>query len=176
MADVTIDDGGIEGRGAGLGTGAARLTDEAVAHRVAADGRLTEGEVISLWEERVTVGKRRVEAGTVRVSTHVETFTDTARATLDDEVIEVERTPVGRFVDQAEGPREEADATVLPVYEERLVVEKRLFLVEEVRLRRRRQSREVELPVELRRQVARVDRLPPDAADMAAPTIPSTQE
>jgi hypothetical protein len=68
---------------------------------------------------------------------------------------------VGRFVEAAEEPRIEGDVTVVPVYEERLVVEKRLFLLEEVHLRRVERAREVEVPVELRRQEAVVERLPP---------------
>lgn len=128
--------------------------------------RLREGlapgeQRIDLIEERVLVGKRVLDKGGVRISTRTETVTETVRASLDDVAVEVERVPVGQFVEAAEEPRVEGDVTVLPVYEERLVVERRLFLVEEVRVRRRTATREVEVPVELRRQVAEVERLAP---------------
>ncbi len=117
--------------------------------------------IIERLEERVVIGKRVVDQGGVRVSTRTEVHPETLRDTVEDMTVEVERVPVGRFVDAAEAPRTEGDLTILPVYEERLVVEKRLFLVEEVHLRRQARSREVEVPVEIRRQVAEVERLPP---------------
>ncbi|EYD78333.1 hypothetical protein Rumeso_00162 [Rubellimicrobium mesophilum DSM 19309] len=123
--------------------------------------RLPENGVIERVEERAVIGKRIVDEGGIRVSTRTETVQDTVRDTLEDVAVEVERVPVGRFVEAAEAPRSDGDVTILPVYEERLVVEKRLFLVEEVHVRRKARSREVEVPVELHRQVAEVERLPP---------------
>jgi stress response protein YsnF len=45
------------------------------------------------------------------------------------------------------------------VFEERLVVEKQLFLVEEVRIRRTTSVESVEVPVTLRKELATVERL-----------------
>jgi len=123
--------------------------------------RLPENGIIERIEERAIIGKRLVDDGGIRVSTRTETVQDVVRDTVQDMAVEVEHVPVGRFVEAAEGPRIDGDVTIMPVYEERLVVEKRLFLVEEVHIRRAARSREVELPVELRRQVADVERLPP---------------
>lgn len=123
--------------------------------------RLPEGGVIERVEERAVIGKRRRDAGGVRVSTRTETASETVRDTLEAIDVEVERVPAGRFVEAAEAPRLDGDVTVVPVYEERLVVEKRLYLVEEVHLRRVARAHAVEVPVELRKQVARVERLPP---------------
>ena len=60
-------------------------------------------------------------------------------------------------------PREEEDGKVfvVPVLEEVLVVEKRLVLREELRLRRTSDTQHVEQVVPVRRQTATVDRLPP---------------
>lgn len=123
-------------------------------------------EVISLAEEVLRVDTRRVDTGGVRVTTRTEARTEVARVALEDVAVEVSRVPQGRFVDAASGPREEGDLTILPVYEERQVVETRLWLVEEIHVRRRRTVREEEIPVELRRQVADIERLEP------LPTIP----
>ncbi|HVG49685.1 MAG TPA: YsnF/AvaK domain-containing protein [Rubellimicrobium sp.] len=123
--------------------------------------RLPEDGIIERIEERAVIGKRVVDAGGIRVSTRTETHQDVVRDTLEGVAVEVERVPVGRFVDAAEAPRVEGDVTILPVYEERLVVEKRLYLVEEVHVRRQARNHEVEVPVELRRQALDVERLPP---------------
>ncbi len=117
---------------------------------------------IRLIEERLSVGKRVVDRGGVRVSTRTETHIETAQVTLEDTNVEVEHVPAGRFVDAAVGPVVDGELTILPVYEERIVVEKRLWLVEEIHIRQRRVAREVEIPTELRRQVAVVERLEPD--------------
>jgi stress response protein YsnF len=54
---------------------------------------------------------------------------------------------------------------VIPVLEEVLVVEKRLVLREELRIRRTSASEAVEVPVTLRRQHAEIDRLPARATE-----------
>ena len=128
----------------------------------AGGGAATEEDRIALVEERAVIGTRASDRGGIRVATRTEILRETLRVPLEDVSVEVERVPVGRYVDAAEEPRVDGDLTVLPVYEERVVVEKRLFLVEEVRIRRRRVPREAEVPVELRRQVAEVERLPPE--------------
>jgi stress response protein YsnF len=128
----------------------------------AAAGFREEGGLVERVEERAVIGKVLRDAGGVRVSTRTETVTDLVRDTLTESAVEVERVAVGRFVDAEEEPRVEGDVTVVPVYEERLVVERRLFLVEEVHLRRVARERAVEVPVELRKQVVDVERLPPE--------------
>lgn len=134
-------------------------------------GQASADDRIELVEERVVLGKEVRDAGGVRVTTRTELATEVVADILQETAVEVEHVPVGRFVEAAEDPRIEGDVTVVPVYEERLVVEKRLFLLEEVHLRRVTRSREVEVPVEVRRQVAQVERLPPmdgspDSPDM----------
>jgi uncharacterized protein (TIGR02271 family) len=63
-------------------------------------------------------------------------------------------------VDTYPEERIEGDVRVIPVVEERLVVEKRLFLVEEIRVRQRRIEEEHDVPVTLRRHEVVVERLP----------------
>jgi stress response protein YsnF len=59
---------------------------------------------------------------------------------------------------QAPAIRTEGDVTIVPVFEERLVVEKRLFLIEEVHLRRVASVEQVALPTTLRRMNVEVTR------------------
>ena len=83
-------------------------------------------------------------------------------ATLERDEVEVRRVPVGREVTEAPAIREEGDLTIVPVLEERLVVEKRLFLVEEIHIVRRRVSEAVSIPTELRRTEVEIERSTPD--------------
>jgi uncharacterized protein (TIGR02271 family) len=109
---------------------------------------------IPLVEERVRVGARAVETGRVRVRTVTEAREEIAAADLRREEVEVERVPRDEEVDAAPPVREEDGVTIVPVVEERLVVEKKLFLVEEIRLRRKTVVEREEMPVTVRAQRA----------------------
>jgi uncharacterized protein (TIGR02271 family) len=130
------------------------------------DGTGEDEAVLPLAEEALRVGKRRVETGRVRVSVATEAEDRLVRETLRTERVEVERVAVGRELAEGEpvpAARREDDGTlVVPVLEEVLVVERRLVLREEVRLRTVAAEETVERPVTLRRQRAEVERLPPD--------------
>ena len=74
----------------------------------------------------------------------------------------VTRVPIGREIAEAPAIRIEDDLTIVPVIEERLVVEKRLFLVEELHLRRTVTIDPVEVPTTLRRTRVDVERFERD--------------
>ena len=124
-----------------------------------------ETEVIPLAEEELRVDERTVTTGMVRVRTVVDVETELARATLDGEAVEVTRVPVDRMVDQPPAIRTDDDVTIIPIVEEVLVVEKRLVLKEELHVRKRKTTETVEIPVELRKQRAVVERIPVDKDD-----------
>jgi stress response protein YsnF len=117
-------------------------------------------ETIPIVEEELRLDKREVVTGRVRVRTVVDVVEEMARASLDEETVEVTRVPVDRVVDEAPGIRTEDDVTIVPILEEVLVVEKRLVLKEELHIRRQTRSEEVQVPVQLRKQRAVVERLP----------------
>jgi stress response protein YsnF len=125
----------------------------------------SEVEVIALAEEEVRLDKRIVTTGKVRVRTIVDVETELAKATLDGETVEVTRVPIDRIVEQPPGIRVEDNVTIIPVLEEVLIVEKRLVLKEEVHIRKLATTEEVEIPVELRKQHAVIERLPADEDD-----------
>ena len=116
-------------------------------------------ETIPIVEEELRLDKREVVTGRVRVRTVVDVVEEMARASLDEETVEVTRVPVDRMVDEAPGIRTENDVTIVPILEEVLVVEKRLVLKEELHIRRQTRSEEVQVPVQLRKQRAVVERL-----------------
>lgn len=113
---------------------------------------------IPIVQEEAFVGKRLVDTEHVRVRTSVEESAVLVRDTVAREHVEVRRVPVEREVVSAPAIREEGNVTIIPVLEERLVTEKRLFLVEEIHLVRTSRAETVELPTTLRRTRVDVDR------------------
>jgi uncharacterized protein (TIGR02271 family) len=130
--------------------------------QVAESNRSAEGERIVLEEaaERLQVGVREIETGRVRVARSVETFEETIDVPLERETVSVERVPVGSFVDRTPEVRREGDTLVFPVVEEVLVVEKRLRLVEEVRVVQRTSRETATETHTLRRTRVESERLP----------------
>jgi uncharacterized protein (TIGR02271 family) len=118
-----------------------------------------EGQTLPLLEEQATIQKRTVTTGKVSVVTHTETVEETVRAVLKGEEAEVVTVELDQTVS---GPapfiRTEDGVTIIPVLEEVLVVEKRLVLKREIRIRKRSASETVEIPVSLRKQRAKVER------------------
>jgi hypothetical protein len=97
-----------------------------------------------------------VETGRVRVRTVTDERVETASARLLHSDVEVDRVPINREIAELPTIREEGDLLIVPVVEERLV--KRLFLVEEVHVRRHVTAEEFAHPVRLRSQRVVVER------------------
>jgi stress response protein YsnF len=116
-----------------------------------------ETAAIPLAEERLHVSKRPVERQ-VRVRTVTEDVPETLREELIAERVDVQHVAVERELTETPEIRFEGDLMIIPVIEERLVVEKKLFLVEEVHVRRLQGVERIEQPVTLRKQRVVVDR------------------
>ena len=119
-------------------------------------------EVIPLVEERAVILKRKKLTGGLRVRTVVRESEEVIDQPLTTDEIEVERVPVGRWVEAPIPIRQEGETTIITLLEEVAVVEKRLRATEEVRITRRRTTRQAAQHVTLRREEAVVERL--DAA------------
>lgn len=118
----------------------------------------TTEHVLPLVEERAVVS-RRVEPGErVRVRVVTDTVDETASADVAREEVSVERRPCERPVDHVPEPRTEGDLTIVPVVEERITVQRQLFVTEELLIRRQRTTEKVDVPVRLRRQRVEVER------------------
>jgi len=120
-------------------------------------------ETINLLEEVLRVGKREVETGRVRVSVLTDTEQRVVAETLRSRRVEVERVKLGRRLEPGEAmpqSRIEGQELVVPIVEEMLVVEKRLIVTEELRIRIMQTEDKVEHTIPLRRQRASVERLP----------------
>jgi stress response protein YsnF len=112
--------------------------------------------VIPVVREEVTVRKRVREKGKVVVHVTPRVKLQDVDVPLVDETVEVERVTINRQVDAPSPPRVEGDVTIVPVYEEILVVEKRLVLKQEIRITRRSTVHHERRKVELRSEEAHV--------------------
>jgi len=116
--------------------------------------------VIPLVAEEVAVAKQVVETGRVQVSRVTHEQEQLIDELLAHETVEIDRTPIGRQIDAMPAVRDEGDTIVIPIVEEVLVVERRLLLKEEVRVRRVRSTERHQESVTLRHHEAVVTRLP----------------
>jgi len=118
--------------------------------------------VIPVAEEQIRVEKREVTTGGVRVHKRVRVEPVRLEEDLREEQVEIERVPIGRFVDRPPEPYADGDTWVIPVVEEVLVLERRLRLREEVRIVRTASIRHETLDEERRVEEIELERLPPD--------------
>ena len=134
--------------------------------------------LVPLSEEQASIAKRRIVTGRVQVSRVTCEHEQLLDETLAREQVEVERTPIGKVVEVPPSVREEGDTIIIPIVEEILVVERRLLLKEEVRVRRVRSSESHRERVMLRRQEAIITRdsvEPSLAGDASDETVHSNQ-
>ena len=117
---------------------------------------------VALHAESLVVGHRAVQKETVRVETVVRTRDAVIDELLAREDVVIERVDVRQIVDEAPGIREDGDTIIIPVIEEVLVTERRLFLKEEVRIRRVRTTERYQEVVALREEEAIVTRVGPN--------------
>jgi stress response protein YsnF len=109
-------------------------------------------------EEEAHVTKRATETERVTVRTVPEEQQVVVREQLMREHVEVVRIPRDQEIAAVPPIRTEGDVTIVPVVEERLVVEKRLFLIEELHLHRRAEVEQLSVPTTLRRTRVEVNR------------------
>ena len=117
-------------------------------------------ELLRLHAEELKIERQRHAGDTVRVSTRVRERHEQVEVALVHERVEIERVAIDRVVDAVPPVRQEGDVTVLSVVEEVLVLERRLVLKEEVRVRRVQVPETHRETVSLREQVVDVSRLP----------------
>ena len=113
---------------------------------------------LPLVDEHLSVEKRKVETGRVRISTIVDERQEWVRENLVREEISIERVRMDRLVDQPPRMRQDGDVLIIPLVEEVLVVEKKLMLREELRVRTRRHEDQIEQPVTLKSTRAVIER------------------
>src|SRR5919107_2761305 len=102
---------------------------------------------IPLMEEQLSIAKRQVESGRVRVRVTVEERHETVTEELLHDELQIEHVPKNVPVSEVPRVRLEGNTTIVPVVEEVVVVEKALMLVEEIHISRRSVAEEAQIPV-----------------------------
>jgi len=114
--------------------------------------------IIPLYEETLSVAKRQVERGRVRVDVRVVEQERALEQTLERHDVEVERVAVDRVVETVPETRQEGDVLIIPVVEEEVVLVRRLVLKEEIHVRKRATQRTEQFTVKLRSEHAEITR------------------
>ncbi len=130
-------------------------------------------EVIPVLKEFVRVEKREFESGRVVVHKTVSERDETVEVTLRQQDLSVERVPIGRVVAEVPQSRQEGDTLIVPVMEEVFVVEKRLFLKEELHIRNQSSQRVVHETVRLRSEHVEIDQT---GRELPREAVPPTKE
>lgn len=115
--------------------------------------------VIPVIEERIIVDKKVIESGRVRISKKVSEEEETIDVPVMQEEVNVERVPVHQFVDIIPQIRYDGDIMIVPVIREVVVVEKRIELVEELRITKHQTHTQVSQQVTVRKEEVTVERL-----------------
>lgn len=122
---------------------------------------------LELVEERVSLTKTRCKAGEVVVRKVVDELPSDVEIEKRVERAQVEHVPIGRQVERRVAPWQDGNTLVIPVYEEEVVVTKRLILREEIRIRREEEAHRRVVRETVRRERAVVERERPSAAEPA---------
>jgi uncharacterized protein (TIGR02271 family) len=117
----------------------------------------TQSPAVPLYSEELSVSRQQITGDTVQVSV----ITHEGEGIVDEMLNHEHRVPVGRPVDAIPPVRQEGETTILPVVEEIIVVERRLILREEVRIKRRHVSERHQEALVLRKQEAVITRMDP---------------
>jgi uncharacterized protein (TIGR02271 family) len=126
-------------------------------------------------EEELRAGVREREAGRVNIKKSVRTEHEVVRVPRRREEVDIERVPVVGEAREASGATEAdigEDEVVLQVFEEEVVITKRVVLKEEVWLRKRVVEDEEVVEVDLRKEEVEID----DHSGRGGPQGPLAQE
>lgn len=118
-----------------------------------AEAYTSASHVIPVIEETVTVGKRTVEGSSYHIRTHVEQQIENVEVPLQSEEVEIKTVELNQEVSEPSGVRQENGTTIIPIYEEYLVVEKRLRLIKELHVTTKRKTTVHQEQVALRKEV-----------------------
>ena len=138
-------------------------------------GGLEEDLRVQRSEEELRAGVSEREAGRVNVKKSVRTEREVVRVPKRREEVDIERVPVEGAAREASGATEAdigEDEVVVQVFEEEVVVTKRVVLKEEIRLRKRVAWDQETVEVDLRKEEVEVD----DQSGRDGPQGPFAQE
>lgn len=110
----------------------------------------------SLAEEQLQADVYETRIGTVSIAKRTEELPVEGVVDVDHDEVRLEHKEINEPVAKGEDPWYDGDTLVIPVYEEVLVTEKRLYLKEEIRITLAKETEQVEVRDTVRRQVVDV--------------------
>jgi uncharacterized protein (TIGR02271 family) len=119
---------------------------------------------IPVFVEELDVTKQTEITGALRVRIEVDRHDATVHTNETSDAVSVQRVARGVSVEATREPWTEGETLVVPVYEERVVIERHLILKEEVRLTRRTERSAVDVQATVREERAAVERQQPDGS------------
>ncbi|SMB97197.1 hypothetical protein SAMN00120144_0312 [Hymenobacter roseosalivarius DSM 11622] len=125
---------------------------------------------IPVVEEQLQIGKDVVETGRIRVSKTVQEEQRVVDVPVIQEEVNVERVTINQYVATPPAVRYEGDTMIMPILREVLVVEKRLLLVEEVRITKHQTETRTPQQITLRKEEIHLQRIAPDPTSPSDPT------
>jgi uncharacterized protein (TIGR02271 family) len=123
-------------------------------------GGLEEDLMVQRSEEELRAGVREREAGQVNVKKSVRTKREVVRVPKRREEVDIERVPVEGAARETSGASEAdigEEEVIVQVFEEEIVVTKKIVLKEEIRLRKRIAWDEETVEVDLRKEEVEID-------------------
>lgn len=115
--------------------------------------------IIPVIQEEIVVEKYVVERGKVRVSKRVSEHEEIVDEPVFHEQVSVERVPVNRVIEATPAVRNEGDTLIIPIVEERVFVEKRLVLVEELHVKKQLIETHQPQTITLRKEQVEINRI-----------------
>ena len=115
---------------------------------------------IPIIEEEAKVEKKVVEKGKVKIHKTVKEETESLNLPAINEEVHIERIPLNKIVEKApEAVRYEGDTMIIPVLKEIAVIEKKILLVEEIRVTKTAIHSEQKEEVTLRKEEINIERI-----------------
>lgn len=119
------------------------------------DGKI----IIPVIEEKLKIEKKVIETAKVHISKSVYEDTESYTVPFSEEHVIVERIPKNEYVDvMPPAIRYEGDVMIIPVLKEIAVVEKKIMLVEELRVTKMQTNRTEVREITLRKEEVEVHR------------------
>jgi uncharacterized protein (TIGR02271 family) len=122
------------------------------------DRATQQSAAIPIIEEHIHIEKQVVESGVVRVSKKVHHEQVMVEVPLIHEEHDVERVEINQYVDTPPAVRHEGGTMIIPVLREEVFVQKRLVLVEELRITKKLVQTTKQEEVTLRKEEVIVER------------------
>lgn len=120
-------------------------------------------DTIALHEEQVQVNTKKINVGVTSIATRTEAREEEITIPLISVDVDIERIPVDEIVDTIPMVRNDGETTIIPICEEIMV--KRVRIIEEIRVTRRKTAHMHKETVSLRHEIADVSTTPGDTHD-----------